>query len=125
MESDEIFRRVISRTRPCRSARSGGCSGTATLARFHMHTSSGPGRRQERLLPGCVDPRNAGHASSQVCVESAGQAVENDRNPLKLLVPGRGLEPPRCYSLVPETSASTNSATRAGCEERRKVRTTL
>src|SRR5687767_7669742 len=29
------------------------------------------------------------------------------------LVPGRGLEPPRCYPLVPETSASTNSATRA------------
>ena len=26
------------------------------------------------------------------------------------LVPRRGLEPPRCYSLVPETSASTNSA---------------
>ena len=32
----------------------------------------------------------------------------------ELLVPGRGLEPPRCYPLVPETSASTNSATRAG-----------
>lgn len=30
---------------------------------------------------------------------------------LHLLVPRRGLEPPRCYSLVPETSASTNSAT--------------
>ena len=28
-----------------------------------------------------------------------------------VLVPRRGLEPPRCYSLVPETSASTNSAT--------------
>jgi hypothetical protein len=28
-----------------------------------------------------------------------------------LLVPRKGLEPPRCYSLVPETSASTNSAT--------------
>ena len=27
-----------------------------------------------------------------------------------VLVPRRGLEPPRCYSLVPETSASTNSA---------------
>src|SRR4029077_10853138 len=36
----------------------------------------------------------------------------------KKLVPGRGLEPPRCYSLVPETSASTNSATRAGEEGR-------
>ncbi len=28
-----------------------------------------------------------------------------------LVVPRKGLEPPRCYSLVPETSASTNSAT--------------
>ena len=28
-----------------------------------------------------------------------------------VMVPRKGLEPPRCYSLVPETSASTNSAT--------------
>ena len=27
------------------------------------------------------------------------------------MVPRKGLEPPRCYPLVPETSASTNSAT--------------
>ena len=27
------------------------------------------------------------------------------------VVPRRGLEPPRCYPLVPETSASTNFAT--------------
>jgi hypothetical protein len=38
------------------------------------------------------------------------------------LVPGRGLEPPRCYPLVPETSASTNSATRAGQGRRRNLR---
>ena len=30
------------------------------------------------------------------------------------LVPRRGLEPPRVAPLVPETSASTNSATSAG-----------
>ncbi len=30
---------------------------------------------------------------------------------IECLVPRKGLEPPRCYSLVPETSASTNSAT--------------
>ena len=30
---------------------------------------------------------------------------------IKFLVPRRGLEPPRSYPLVPETSASTNSAT--------------
>ena len=28
-----------------------------------------------------------------------------------VVVPRKGLEPPRCYPLVPETSASTNSAT--------------
>jgi hypothetical protein len=29
----------------------------------------------------------------------------------KGMVPRRGLEPPRCYPLLPESSASTNSAT--------------
>ena len=36
--------------------------------------------------------------------------IEGKRFP-KLLVPRRGLEPPRLVALVPETSASTNSAT--------------
>src|SRR5439155_21067558 len=44
-------------------------------------------------------------------------------NYIVLMVPGRGLEPPRCYPLVPETSASTNSATRAGQGRRRNLRT--
>ncbi len=43
-----------------------------------------------------------------------GRGLERVIKALFLLVPGRGLEPPRCYPLVPETSASTNSATRAG-----------
>ena len=40
--------------------------------------------------------------STACCVLTASNAMS--------LVPRRGLEPPRCYSLVPETSASTNSA---------------
>ena len=35
------------------------------------------------------------------------------------MVPRKGLEPPRSYSLVPETSASTNSATWAFQERER------
>src|ERR1700747_145262 len=44
--------------------------------------------------------------------------IQINAKSLFLLVPGRGLEPPRSYPLVPETSASTNSATRAGEEGR-------
>ena len=39
------------------------------------------------------------------------KAAEMIQRLFNILVPRRGLEPPRCYSLVPETSASTNSAT--------------
>lgn len=51
-------------------------------------------------------------------VNTSRKRIEINANLLFLLVPGRGLEPPRCYPLVPETSASTNSATRAGEEGR-------
>jgi hypothetical protein len=39
------------------------------------------------------------------------QQVLGDQGFLVGLVPRRGLEPPRLAALVPETSASTNSAT--------------
>src|SRR3569833_1229099 len=41
----------------------------------------------------------------------AGVIPRNSRRNCAAMVPRRGLEPPRCYPLVPETSASTNSAT--------------
>jgi hypothetical protein len=40
-----------------------------------------------------------------------------------IMVPKRGLEPPRLSALVPETSASTNSATWASQENQQYSRT--
>ena len=45
------------------------------------------------------------------CVERKNKKGRCFHNDLLYLVPRRGLEPPRSYPLVPETSASTNSAT--------------
>ena len=47
------------------------------------------------------------------CLERRGAAAPTfDYEELKM-VPATGLEPVRCYSLEPESSASANSATRA------------
>jgi hypothetical protein len=40
---------------------------------------------------------------------------------ISLVVPRKGLEPPRLSALVPETSASTNSATWASQEQAKIV----
>jgi hypothetical protein len=68
-------------------------------------------------------PRTVRRANARPRISPFGDAANTSRkrieinsNLLFLLVPGRGLEPPRSYPLVPETSASTNSATRAGKE---------
>ena len=53
---------------------------------------------------GAARPR---HSLVRQTVEAPGDKVR----PVDRMVPRRGLEPPRCYPLVPETSASTNSAT--------------
>ena len=58
--------------------------------------------------------RSAGHGMHVPVTQRATQKTKNPFtqciNGFLYLVPRRGLEPPRCYSLVPETSASTNSA---------------
>ncbi len=54
----------------------------------------------------------AGRFSAECAVETKnpGKSMTGRGSCAIAMVPRRGLEPPRCYSLVPETSASTNSA---------------
>ena len=82
-----------------------------------------PPRRPDQALLGCRrgPMKNKSNDLAAIILRGSQDASEvNQTLGLKLLenkellVPGRGLEPPRCYPLVPETSASTNSATRAG-----------
>jgi hypothetical protein len=58
-------------------------------------------------------------------IGSGGFFFHLDNQYLKALVPRRGLEPPRFASLIPETSASTNSAIRARYEEARVIKDDL
>ena len=53
---------------------------------------------------------HSGQRAGEACVDLAGVPTTMGRHGGKQLVPRRGLEPPRLAALVPETSASTNSA---------------
>ena len=68
-----------------------------------------------RVSMGDAGRGGAGEAGrlSAVCAletKNPGKSMTGRGSCAIAMVPRRGLEPPRCYSLVPETSASTNSA---------------
>ena len=64
----------------------------------------GAGHRQQVCATPCITRGALSHSSAE---------LNADQHLRRMLVPRRGLEPPRLSPLVPETSASTNSATRA------------
>jgi hypothetical protein len=78
----------------------------------------------EIQLSGCSARRKPQQYTSIARIFNAFHGANNLRPKIGfmevVMVPRKGLEPPRSYSLVPETSASTNSATWAS-QERRKL----
>ena len=94
--------------------------GAASRHGFRRELNPIPGRGH--AFPPIGSPVRSEHpgrgraATKKACTDISVQAfvICSPIHPPKLcMVPWRGLEPPRCYPLVPETSASTNSATRA------------
>src|SRR5262249_21897794 len=83
------------------------------VARRHLHHAQPIADRIEPHGFG-VDRRRAAAVAREVGQIAAMQADSHDGSrtgDAANLVPRRGLEPPRLAALVPETSASTNSAT--------------
>ena len=70
----------------------------------------GAGGKRARPAQGIEPPLRAGKAGEPDGRTGATEIVRRQR---REVVPGKGLEPLRLAALVPETSASTNSATRA------------
>jgi hypothetical protein len=60
--------------------------------------------------PGTGNSRGDVGITPSMTTKNPGKSVTYRGLVVSGMVPRRGLEPPRCYSLVPETSASTNSA---------------
>src|ERR1700733_8086084 len=74
--------------------------------RLHGGLVEDPGRWLGRDAPACRAKLAATSPTSPFGLRRAGFSRYRERS----LVPRRGLEPPRLAALVPETSASTNSA---------------
>jgi hypothetical protein len=105
---------VLSRWRDARTSLP-----TPDQRRWHSGFEWRPGwpSAPSRILNSCRVPARSCEASSVplLCTGALERAVTlqdvlGDKRLFAWLVPRRGLEPPRCYPLVPETSASTNSA---------------
>src|SRR6187401_992684 len=75
------------------------------------------------LHPSSTEPANQDYTIAKYFLGNLKGGTSEHRTKFQL-VPATGLEPVRCYSLEPESSASANSATRAhwhGAEKRQQL----